>query len=284
MSKPIWFPFYPADFLTSNRVALMTTEEIGGYTLLLCYAWQDPNCTLPADDESIRKLSRLTGSLEAVKSCFIQKRGRLLNERLYKEWVKVKEKSDLAKHSSEVRWNNERNANALRTQSSSHRNIGTEEQKNKGTEEESESQSEITNQKKIKTSASASPRGTGKSVEVANSSPVWDAYAESYTNRYGVLPVRNAKVNSCLKSFMSRVPEEEAPDIASFYVRHPGAYYVSRGHPVELLLRDAEKIRTEWASNRPITQRQAQQSDGQAARGQVWKELIDEAEAKKGTA
>lgn len=119
---------------------------------------------------------------------------------------------------------------------------------------------------------------------VVNSSPVWNAYAESYTNRYGVLPIRNAKVNSCLKSFMSRVPEEEAPDIASFYVRHPGAYYVSRGHPVELLLRDAEKIRTEWASNRPITQRQAQQSDGQAARGQVWQELIDEAEAKKGTA
>lgn len=117
-----------------------------------------------------------------------------------------------------------------------------------------------------------------------NTLPTWKAYEEAYRSRYGVLPIRNVKVNSCLKSFMSRVPEEEAPDIASFYVRHPGAYYVSRGHPIELLLRDAEKIRTEWASNRPITQRQAQQSDGQAARGQVWKELIDEAEAKKGTA
>lgn len=121
-------------------------------------------------------------------------------------------------------------------------------------------------------------------IATAESAATWNAYEEAYRSRYGVLPIRNVKVNSCLKSFMSRVPEKEAPDIASFYVRHPGAYYVSRGHPIELLLRDAEKIRTEWASNRPITQRQAQQSDGQAARGQIWKELIDEAEAKKGTA
>lgn len=128
-----------------------------------------------------------------------------------------------------------------------------------------------------KTSASASPHGGEKSE-------VWNAYSDEYKSRYGVLPIRNAKVNSCLKSFMSRVPEKEAPDIASFYVRHPGAYYVSRGHPVELLLRDAEKIRTEWANNRPITQREAQQSDGKAARGKIWQELIDEAEAKKGTA
>ncbi len=129
-----------------------------------------------------------------------------------------------------------------------------------------------------------SPSKAASPLATVDTTSTWDAYSEEYKSRYGVLPIRNAKVNSCLKSFMSRVPEKEAPDIASFYVRHPGAYYVSRGHPVELLLRDAEKIRTEWASNRPITQKQAQQSDGKAARGQIWQELIDEAEAKKGTA
>ena len=243
MSKPIWFPFYPADFLTSNRVALMTTEEIGGYTLLLCYAWQDPNCTLPADDESIRKLSRLTGSLEAVKSCFIQKRGRLLNERLYKEWIKVKEKSDLAKHSIAIRWTNERNTNVQRTKYSSHRNIGTEEQKNNGTKEESELQSE----KEVKILTKASPRVTGKSVAT------WDAYASAYACRYGVMPVRNQTVNSCLSRLVDRLGAEDAPHVAAFYVTHNAQWYVSKMHPVNLLLADAEKLRTEWATGTKMT-------------------------------
>jgi len=198
MSKPIWFPFYPADFLTSNRVALMTTEEIGGYTLLLCYAWQDPTCTLPADDESIRKLSRLTGSLEAVKSCFIQKRGRLLNERLYREWVKVKEKSDLAKKSNAVRWQNERNANALRTQSSSHRNIGTEEQKNNGTKEESESQSEIRNQKKINTSCDMPSA-------VAEFEAFWTAYPRKVGRKAAQKAFQNARNRPRIDDLLSAI-------------------------------------------------------------------------------
>lgn len=90
MAKPIWFPFYPNDFLASGTVKLMTTEEIGAYILLLCYEWQDPKCTLPSDDESIRNLSGLAGNLERVKSCFNMKRGRLINKRLQSEWKKAK--------------------------------------------------------------------------------------------------------------------------------------------------------------------------------------------------
>lgn len=119
MGKPHWFPFYVADFLSSGTVKLMTNEERGAYVLLLCYEWQDAQCSLPADDDSIRILSESTGDLTRIKSCFIKKRGRLINERLYHEWLKVREKSDLAKKSADMRWACERNANALPTQCSS---------------------------------------------------------------------------------------------------------------------------------------------------------------------
>jgi|CXWL01.1.fsa_nt_gi uncharacterized protein YdaU (DUF1376 family) len=90
MAKPFWFPFYPGDFLASSKVALMTTEEIGCYFLLLCHAWQDPMCSLQNDDEILKKLSRFSGNLDAVKACFTQKNGRLINNRMYGEWVKSK--------------------------------------------------------------------------------------------------------------------------------------------------------------------------------------------------
>lgn len=254
MAKPIWFPFYPADFLTSNRVALMTTEEIGGYTLLLCYAWQDPTCTLPADDEAIRKLSRLTGSLEAIKSCFIQKRGRLLNERLYKEWQKVKEKSELAKRSNAVRWDNERNANAKRTQSSSHRNIGTEEHRNRRTSEHPNIRTEEELEKE-KTSSAVTPRGASKS------SAVWDSYRDAYLGRYGVEPVRDRQMNVALCQLVEKLGGSEAPHVAAFYLTHNDPFYVRKRHPPNLLVLDATGLRTQWATGVKSTTLEAKNAE-----------------------
>jgi uncharacterized protein YdaU (DUF1376 family) len=119
MPKPHWFPFYVSDFLSSPTVTLMTAEEVGGYLLLLCYAWQDPKGSLPHDDESLRVLSRVRSDLSRIKSCFKEKNGRLYNGRLTQELEKAQEKSDAAKKSNAMRWHSERNANAMRTQSSS---------------------------------------------------------------------------------------------------------------------------------------------------------------------
>lgn len=271
MTKPIWFPFYPADFLTSNRVALMTTEEIGGYTLLLCYAWQDPTCTLPADDEAIRKLSRLTGSLEAVKSCFIQKRGRLINERLYKEWQKFKEKSELAKRSNAVRWENERKANAKRTQSSSHRNIGTEEQKNRRTSEHPNIRTEEELEKEIKSSA-----GPSAPALLTPAQKVWNRYKDAYMLRYKTDPIRNAAVNGQIAQLIKRLGGEVAPEVAAFYVWHNDVFYVRNQHPIRLLLQACEGLHTQWANGQSITQSQARKIDETAGRVNVFQELINE--------
>lgn len=94
---------------------------------------------------------------------------------------------------------------------------------------------------------------------------VWDAYAHAYHDRYGTPPVRNAKVNAQMKQFVQRVPQEEAPHIAAFYVWHASAYYQTKGHPIGLLLADAEKLHTEWKTNRPILAPQARQQEKTAS-------------------
>jgi len=55
-SKAPAFMFYPADWLGSQRVSLMTLEEEGAYIRLLSYCWQ--HGSIPADPV---KLARLIG-------------------------------------------------------------------------------------------------------------------------------------------------------------------------------------------------------------------------------
>jgi hypothetical protein len=65
-----------------------------------------------------------------------------------------------------------------------------------------------------------------------------------------VAPVANRTINGQLAQFVDRIPAEEAPLVAAYFVNHDGNLYVAAMHPVNLLLRDAEKLRTEWATGR----------------------------------
>jgi|JI10StandDraft_1071094.scaffolds.fasta_scaffold02886_27 hypothetical protein len=93
----------------------------------------------------------------------------------------------------------------------------------------------------------------GSSVARPASSETWDAYRAAYKNRYREEPVRNATVNSQLAQFVKRIPESEAPLVAEFYLTHNDAFYVKQLHPVGLMLKDAEALRTQWARGRAIT-------------------------------
>jgi len=97
------------------------------------------------------------------------------------------------------------------------------------------------------------------------SGATWDSYSAAYYDRYGVEPVRNAKVNGQLAAFVGRVGASEAPAVARFFVGHQAAFYVRGMHAVDALLKDAEKLRTEWATGRTVTQTQAQPADRTAA-------------------
>ena len=91
---------------------------------------------------------------------------------------------------------------------------------------------------------------------------VWAAYRGAYALRYGQEPVRNEKVNAQVKSFVKRLPRDEAPDIAAWYVSSVNnAKVIGDMHSFGLLLASAEAYRTQWANGRAMTSAQASKQD-----------------------
>ena len=89
----------------------------------------------------------------------------------------------------------------------------------------------------------------------------WKSYSDAYWERYNVEPVRNQKVNSIIKNFVQRVGQDESPHIAAHYLQNNSSWYIQKGHAVDGLLADAEKLRTEWATGRTMTRTRASQID-----------------------
>lgn len=104
----------------------------------------------------------------------------------------------------------------------------------------------------------------------------WNSYSDAYFQRYGAEPVRNATITGQLAQFVKRIGKDESPHVARFYVHHNNHFYVQKMHTVGCLLADAEKLRTEWATNRQMTGTQAKQIDKKQANASVFKQLIDE--------
>jgi hypothetical protein len=109
------------------------------------------------------------------------------------------------------------------------------------------------------------------------SSATFDAYAAAYRERYGVDPVRHRTVNSQLCSLVDKLGATEAPQVAAFYVRHNRGLYVSSRHCVDLLVRDADGLRTEWATGRTVTDTGARLIDATQQRGDAFGQLLNEA-------
>lgn len=113
--------------------------------------------------------------------------------------------------------------------------------------------------------------------EKPKTADVWEAYSSAYAARYGVGPLRNAKVNALLSQFLSKLPVDEAPAVAAFYVGSNNQFYVAKGHSVAMLLADAEKLRTEWVTGRQTTATQARLADRAQSNFNSFAPLIAEA-------
>jgi hypothetical protein len=120
-------------------------------------------------------------------------------------------------------------------------------------------------------------------AEPAPTAPIWDAYSGAYENRYSAPPVRNAKVNGQLAQLLQRLGADEAPGVAKFYVGYQRQDYIRAMHPVDLLLRDAEALRTAWATKRQVTNSQAQQADRTQTNANAFAPLLAAARAAKET-
>lgn len=89
----------------------------------------------------------------------------------------------------------------------------------------------------------------------------WKSYSNAYFNRYSTEPIRNASVNAFIKTFCKKIPHHEAPHVAAFYVAHNDKYYLQKIHHPSLMSKDAEGLRTQWATGRTMTASKATQLD-----------------------
>jgi uncharacterized protein YdaU (DUF1376 family) len=80
------FQFYPKDFLSSSKVGRMSLTEVGTYILLLSHAWLDGG--LPTDTRELAKIVHMNPQRfarmwsGALSECFVERSGRLVNDRL----------------------------------------------------------------------------------------------------------------------------------------------------------------------------------------------------------
>ncbi len=103
--------------------------------------------------------------------------------------------------------------------------------------------------------------GTPSPDGVTPTALTWRAYRDAFEKKYGSKPPWNAKIAGQLKQLVARIPAIAAPEVAAFYLTHPGARYVGAMHPVGLLLFDAEKLYTEWQTGRTVTGTGARQAE-----------------------
>lgn len=89
---------------------------------------------------------------------------------------------------------------------------------------------------------------------------IWSAYKAAFFAKYQTEPVRNATVSSQVKNFAKRLGQEGI-FVASWFLGHKQAFYVRGSHSFGLLLKDAESLRTQWATGNAITGRQANEGE-----------------------
>lgn len=89
----------------------------------------------------------------------------------------------------------------------------------------------------------------------------WANYACAYRARYRTWTVWNQKTAGQMSQLVDRVGATLAPKVAAFYLQMNHQFYLSKVHPVALLLADCEAIATQCTTGVQVTQAQARQVD-----------------------
>lgn len=118
------------------------------------------------------------------------------------------------------------------------------------------------------------PASRDNHVASRDTAATWVAYSAAYSARYGAEPRRNATTNAQMAQVVKRLGVEESPLVAAFYVNHNQSFYVQKLHPVGLLLKDAESLRTQWATGRKVTATDARQQDQTEANVSGWEKHL----------
>lgn len=132
-------------------------------------------------------------------------------------------------------------------------------------------------QSRTRTQSHSAPTGAGSpppaGASTADNRATWEAYSAAYEERYGTEPKRNAKTNGQIAQIVKRLGADEAPAVAAHFVGMSTRFYVERTHSLDCLVKDAEGIRTQWATGRVVTAHEAREADRRQGKGQEFIEL-----------
>jgi len=118
--------------------------------------------------------------------------------------------------------------------------------------------------------------GAKKSKTKSKGGETWKAYSLAFRERYGTDPVRNARSNTLCSKLVDLLSGKDAPYVAYFYVTLATNPYLSSGHSLALLVRDAEKIDMQWRTNRQISQSKSAEADRLTGEADGWNKIISE--------
>ncbi len=116
------FLLYVDDWLSSTAIDLMSAAEERGYLRLLMHAWKSPDCGLPANARTLAQLSKLGATWHGksgavVRAQFVEREGRLFNERLLREREHQRavrlSRSNASRKANESRWGALRNPSRI---------------------------------------------------------------------------------------------------------------------------------------------------------------------------
>lgn len=99
------FQFYTRDFMSCDKVMLMSNQEVGGYIMLLCQCWN--RGSLPIDEDELALYARMTPSVWAesrdrIMVCFVRSKKGWEHKRLKAEKKKQKENSKARSKSARI--------------------------------------------------------------------------------------------------------------------------------------------------------------------------------------
>lgn len=107
---------------------------------------------------------------------------------------------------------------------------------------------------------------------------IFEAYREAYLQRYKVEPLRNAKTNSICSQIAKQLPLDEALALMHFFLQQNVAFYIQRGHAIQLALGDLQALRTNMLNNQAMSSRQAQLADKQQAQKNALQNYLENRE------
>lgn len=304
-----WMPWYIGKYLADT--AHLSRAEHGSYLLMLAHAWMHGG-VLPTDDPQLARIARCTAA-EWVRSKATllafwqitdgQYTQRRLGEELVKARLNLDQRIAAGRASAEKRWgqknskkdngfSNETVTDVITPVIKNVTDVTIPLQRNDTPIPKTFALSAPLNEtpaaplesQKLAPPAAldgaprkrlngSHPKGEKR---LAPSTASWAAYSQAYRERYHVDPVRNKQANSMLCKLVEMLGEEDAPQVAAFYVGHNKAWYVEHGHNLGSLVKDADWLRTQWVTGRTVTSGQARQADRTQGQANIWNEIISE--------